>query len=669
MDSNNPPRQGPKFDPMTGQPIADSDAETTAPQPPVTPSQADLGTPPTPQEFRVATTNGDNSPTYTPPAPTTPYSYPPSSQEPQPQPPYGPPPQQVNVTQPKRSSATPLIIGALALLLIAGGVAAFFLMNRAGIVGGNNAAIERALPANTLGYFHIDPSPSDSQKRAFDKMREAFEAQPGFKEAVEKMGRDMQESASSSECFPAAEGQGLDFINSYLGDNLTIAVLPPSTDDLNTIKAATEDGAPGEIEPVAKRNIVGLVDLDFNPVNKKGPLAEIKNIADKKTALVETYNETDIRKYSCAGTDLYFGLLSGTNTAVVGADVSPIKRIIDEYKLNKGLKEDATYKYLSGAVPADRVATFYVNLTEIMRYAEVMAPEAFSSGTMPKMQGGMIVTISGQEDGLQIDTASEAKYENLGFNMNFSGSKPDPSMLNDVPSESMAFLVSTDLKSTLTAVLDSAKKQDTTGVIGDVEAQVKKETGLDLRNDILSWMGGDFAVSGSMSGMVFQLKLNGDDRAKAESSVRTVVDKTLKGQATEFQAAGGTFFDLGPGVGAIGVTGDRLVYVNAFMGGNSKAAVEAFNSKLGQGMGTTDKWKDISRHLPANSQGAMYVDVSSLMGLAGMAMSGGGDDTYEKQVAPFVRPIKYVLIGGINDPFKENEPMRGIARIFIGISK
>jgi hypothetical protein len=603
-------------------------------------------------------------------------------QQPQ-QPYYGPPPQQVNVNQKKRSSiALPLILGALALLLIGGGVGTWFFLNQAGILGQNSAAIERALPANTLAYFQIDPNPSESQKRAFDNMRAAFESQPGFKEAIERMTGGTNELITESECFPATEGEGLDALNDYLGDSIAIAVLPPSTDDLNMIKAATESGEPGEIMTVVGRNMVGLLDLDFNPLNKRGPLAEIKKIVDSKSELVETYQGTDIRKYTCLDTTLYFGMLDGTSTAVAGVDLAPVKRIIDEYKANKGLKDSSTYKALSGKVPADRVATFYMNMTEMMRYAETIAPvEVFGSGQMPKVEGGVMLTLAGQDDGLQFDVASEIKYEDLSADLAAgSNKKPEASTITDIPIDSLGFMLGTDLKTGVTSILDALEKQNPE-MMDEINTQVQQATGLDLRNDILSWMSGDWALSvskgeagefGPNVPVVFQLKLSGDDRAKAADTLSKLVESAENQggmQAESFQAAGGTFYDIG-GMAVIGVGSDRL-WVIALPGGQGdvRALLDTYSNNLGKGLGTTDKWKDASRHLPADSNFIFYMDVTGIREMAEEMMDESAKQDYEENVAPFIRPFKYLLTGSASDAVRENEPVRGLVRLFIGIGK
>ena len=171
----------------------------------------------------------------------------------------------------------------------------------------------------------------------------------------------------------------LDTLSTYLGNSVTVALLPPSTDDLNKLKESSSSG--GDISTVGSdilaRNVVGIVDLDFNPLNKKGPITDLKQNADNagKATLVEKYRDIEIRKFVTNTTEIYFTLLNGTSTAVVGVKPEPLHTVIDQFKDNKSLKDDATFKALSGQVPADRVATLYFNLTDLFQQAKLIAPE------------------------------------------------------------------------------------------------------------------------------------------------------------------------------------------------------------------------------------------------------------------------------------------------------
>ncbi len=151
MDTNEPGRTGSQHDPQKGEINAPSTSSSSQPA-------GNLGDT---QPFRPATHY----------RPLT--SEPPLEESPlQQTAPYRPI-QQVSVA-PKKGSSTAFILGLLALLLVAAAVAAYFIIRGSGGAVGGSLPVERALPANALGYFSINPAPAESQRRAFEKLREAF---------------------------------------------------------------------------------------------------------------------------------------------------------------------------------------------------------------------------------------------------------------------------------------------------------------------------------------------------------------------------------------------------------------------------------------------------------------------------------------------------------------
>ena len=447
-----------------------------------------------------------------------------------PTPEYGNPPQTVPA-QPvvaKRRSRAPLVIGALLVVVILVVVGGYFLYQR--FLNPPAAAAERLLPANTLGYFSFDPVLEGSQKAAMDKIGEAFQSQPGYKEALANITQGltgMMGAGSDTQATP--DVTNFDALSTYLGNNITIALLAPSTDDLNQLQDAANTGDMESVGPdILGRNVVGIVDLDFNPLNKKGPITDLKQAADNagKAEVVEKYRDIEIRKFVTNTTEIYFTLLDGTSTAVVGAKVEPLHTVIDQFKDNKSLKDDATFKALSGQVPSERIAALYLNLTEFYKQAQLIAPEVFNTGTLQSANGATLLTLSAANDGLQFDIASEADLSlmNSGVQVNPSA-RPDKSSLRDIPTDSLGFLAGTDLATTVKASLDNLRNDPNMGSeIDNSLRDFQQQFGLDVEKDILPLLGGDYSVSfnadaqdGSEPAMSIVLQLKLKDTAKAQS--------------------------------------------------------------------------------------------------------------------------------------------------------
>jgi len=595
---------------------------------------------------------------------------------------------QVNVT---KKSKVPLIAGIVALValfvVVAGG---FWAYNRTF----NRPAMQagRVLPSNTIAYLTIDPSPEGSQKEAFDRMRAAFETQPGFKEAWTNLtsgAAELGESVGVTDEDTPADVTDFDALSSYLGNNVTIALLPPSTADLEKLREASSGGDSEGALDVAGRNIVGLVDLDFNPLNKKGPIADLKQQTDNaaKAEVSEKYRDIEIRKYVTGTTTLYFSLLNDTSTAVVGAKIEPLRVVIDKFKDDDGLKTDATFKALSGVVPQERIASIYINLTELSKQAQFIASDTPDANT-PKAEGAWLMTLSGQPDGMQLDIASQASIEGVGSLMGVAGggfqvnpgAKPDVSTLSDIPTGSLGFLVGSDLKSVVESVLDAIAKEDPESV-ASIEEEVQTNTGLDLRKDILAWMGGDYVLHFSLTSIqdedelagtgAFQLKLNEADRTKAADALTKLVESQSGGeQAEKIDVAGESFYaPTGPSGPIVGVGKDRLMLVfDQDADAAGKRANEVVNN-AGKGFGITPEWKEVSKHLPVDSNLIGYVDITALREITERGMTDEAKKEYEESGAPFLRPLKNALFGSATQTTREGNQSRNHTVIFLGVSK
>ncbi len=258
MDSDRPNRPEGSHDPQSGQssgstPPGQQPPDSYPPQPqpypqygsqpqPQQPTQP-YGAPP-PQGGYSQPPQYSDRPGSQPAQPQQGGYYPPQySDQPQypPQQPYygGPPPNQIN-TPPKKGNSG-LLFGLIGLLvlLIAGGAIWFFVLNKGNNPlgpgntlgpGGTSDVAQREtaaasmLPKNTLGYISLATEPTGNQKSAFDKIGEAFESQPGFKEAMDRMTQQATGATGGQANETALEVQGL--INKYT-KQVSIAILPP----------------------------------------------------------------------------------------------------------------------------------------------------------------------------------------------------------------------------------------------------------------------------------------------------------------------------------------------------------------------------------------------------------------------------------------------------------
>ncbi|MEO8287686.1 MAG: DUF3352 domain-containing protein [Chloroflexota bacterium] len=673
MDSSNTPEKPRwRFDPSTGQPIGDNALPEAAPS----------------EGFRVEPPTQVSPPQSYGAQPTQPVpQYQPAPEPQQPQYNYAPPsePVQVAPTPPppaKKSSRTPLIVGAVAIVLLAvlGGGGFYLYQN---FINKPAVSVERLLPPNTLGYFTFDPVLEGSQKEAMDKLGAAFQEQPGFKDAWAKLTSQATDMLGEAGSIATPDPANLDTLATYLGNNVTIALLPPSSDDLDKLKNSSEGDDPeAAVTDILGRNVVGIVDLDFNPLNKKGPISDLKQQADNagKAELVEKYRDIEIRKFVTNTTEIYFALLDNSSTALVGAKADPLKTVINQYKDNKTLKDDATFKALSGQVPADRIAALYINLTEIYKQAQFVMPElSAEGGTVQSANGAMLLTLSAANDGMQLDIASEADLSvmNSGVQINPSA-KPDEATLRDVPVGSLGFFAGTDLESVLKGTLESLRKDpNMSEEINRSLADFQQQFGIDPEQEVLPLLGGDYVLSVSYDdksgdkapSAVFQLKLK--ESAKALALLDKLASSNdAQGVVRKLDVAGGTFYTPDPEQGVlIGVVQDRFYVVMDATFASAQTRLEAAVNDIGKGLGSTAEWNDIKKHLIRDSNAIGYVDTTALRAIAEAEMDQDSRQEYDESFAPFIRPFKYVLLSSATQATKNGNLSRNHTGLFIGISK
>jgi hypothetical protein len=580
---------------------------------------------------------------------------------------------------------------AVVLLLVLGGGALFLWQN---VLNRPAVSVERLLPANTLGYFSFDPVLEGQQKAAMDKIREAFEAQPGFKESWEQMtagATSMLDGGGCGDTEPATPpAENLDVLATYLGNSVTLAVLPPDSADLERLRDATGNGdVSGVADDVFGKMVVGIVDLDFNPLNKKGPISDLKDQTQNvgQAELVDTYREVEIRKFtpkSCDeqatnAPDIYFALLDGSSTAVVATKAEPLRVLIDGFRDNKTLKDDATFKALSGQVPQERIAAFYLNLSEIYKQVQLAAPELTEGQSVQNLSGAMLFTVSAATDGIQLDVASETDLSLMDTSVQVNpDARPDQATLNDIPADSIAFFVGTDLKTTLETALENLRSSGDMG--GEIDAQVDSMVevlGIDLEQDLLPLLGGDYIVSVSLDGqadapspsVIFQLKLS--DAAKMRDLLDKSVAQNPDANADIVDVAGNTFYGEPSGGVLLGVAQDRFWFVVDADRQSSQARLEEAIANLGKGFGTTNQWNTAKSHLARDSNALAYVDLSKLREYLESTFGAGSGDTadYDSTIGPFVRPLKYLLLGSATQSAKNGQLSRNHTVLFLGIDK
>jgi|GEM_PF-1609873 len=596
-----------------------------------------------------------------------------------------------------RKSNLPLVLGIVALVLaVAVAVAAYWAWNN--VINKPSVPVGRLLPTDTLAYLSIDPSLDNDQKAAFTKLRSTFEADPAFKDAwanvVRSADRFTQDISQRSQG-DCKKMLNVDEVSNYVGGNLTLAVLPPSTADLDRLKASPL--GIGDIADVAGRNLVAIVDLDFNPLNKKGPIADLKRQADdlRNAELVEEYLGVEIRKLNTCEATAYFSLLSGTATAIISPRAELLRTVIDNYKGESNLGAADWYMALMAQVPKERAGTLFLNLTHLYMRAEQVAPDRINTRLVPTVGGAWMIALTAEEDGVQIDLAAQASVVGVdrltgrelniagiagtaGTQLAHPGPKPDVNMLYSAPKDSLAFIVGSDLKLPLQELLYAQRQRDYDTTVS-LEHRLKDQTGLNLQGDIFSMLTGDYVISAtpydpqenSFPPTTFQFRLKPDQRGKVADALPKVLKAADDGEEPQkLKMAGGVYYKrLGSLRVFAGVVSEWLIVVvdHAPVPGRDRMAGAVNN--LGKGIGGTDEWKYLSRHLPSESNVIGYVRMEAARSVIEGSLPPERKSEYEKNVLPLLRPFKSIVVGSTTQPISVADMRRNHTRIFLSLDR
>lgn len=638
-------------------------------------------------------------------APTTPYG------------PTLPPPEPARLAEgvpvpppaapPRPSHLVRNVVLAVGLLALIGGAAGAYLLYQA--VNKPNVPVARLLPPEVYGYFSVVPQPKGAQKEALDKLQATFKSQPGFQAAWDKLtvqATAMGQGATGSADCPQetgapATGTPADpaDLSSYLGNNVTIAMLPLSTGELT----AMQEGDADMMETLGAKMLF-FVDLDFNPLNKQGIVRTIKEGSDQAGSmpLAETYRDTEIRQLPanpCGGfsEDLYLTLLAGT--AVVALAPAPLHEPIDRYKDGKSLQDSAAFQALDKELPQERLATLFLNLTAINDMTRTVLPAAgaeddaateavpglsSSLSNLSRTDGMVALVLTAQGDGLQLDAVSDIKTDLAAA----PSATLQTDILKDVPAGSWGFYGGTDMKSAIEQALQIYRKQpELSKTIDDSLDEAKDTLGIDLEEDLLPLLGGDYVLSmkgtqgaeGMDTGLAFELRLKSGDSVRMNdllAKVTDYLDDEMEMSPEEVQVGNATLWRPDERAPILyGVVGDKLFILGQntsdYMDDDAVAAEAWARTVLdgqGKGLGADSATQARLGHAVANSNGLLYVDLTAIRtGGFEATLDDEGRASYEEDYAPLVRPLQYLLISGAATQREDQVHTRSM--LFLGIGK
>lgn len=369
----------------------------------------------------------------------------------------------------KRKSSLLLTLGA-AGLLIGGGVAAYwFLLQR------DSGSSDLPVGASIIPQDALVALSVSTDTNQWQQLR-----QYGTKETQAELEKNLTQLRDR---FLTANGYNYQQdIQPWVGEEVTIAVLPPTTQPNSPTK--TTD----------KQSIVMVLPIE-NPASAKQLLEQPKPLKQGRWS-ERNYKGLEIREivaptqnYSAAVVDQRFLLVTDNPRAT--------DKAIDTYKgATASLAQTVGYtKALSQIANDQRFAQVYVNVPAAAQVAAANPTRSFSPQGLAQLQNnqGLAATVNLEPEGMRLKSISWLKPNSQRVYQveNKAGNMP-----RRLPAQTLMMVSGGSLQQLWQDYVQDAQSNPLAPLRPqELRGGVKSITGLDLDRDLLGWMGGEFALS------------------------------------------------------------------------------------------------------------------------------------------------------------------------------
>lgn len=515
-----------------------------------------------------------------------------------------------------------LIVVLLVLTVGLAGVAAFVLTKFDGPP--DNSAVN-LVPPDALFYSSLYIKPSTDQKKNLRDLFERFPKAPSFEESrddlLEQLDPFLAEAGLTykDDVEPWLGAQAAVFASEIdsQGEPSDIGILLETTDSEATeetlLKLIESEDPSISFETVRHEGVTFQVEADPDEGMPPGAFAFLDDFLVVGT-------EGGVRS----------SIEAGTGDALANA---------------------GDYLAATASLEEDRLAELYVSVDafieafESSRSAPPEAEEVIQQIREFGLDVSVGVGISAQPDAAVLEVS--IGLPESGFYRDLAESITEGSLLPDLPAESVMAYGIPNLGEVVTASLDVAE-ESAPGEVQRGEAEIESELGLDLREDVFSWMGDAaiFLQGTGVQDLGGGLIVESDDGSKTIDFVNrllTLANEEAPGVAQPSKNGDLLGFAVQPpGVPApINVLGgDRLVVA---YGQRSTDEAVAADPTLGGAEG----FRRAEDSLGDGYSALLYADLGSVRKLAEgfLFFSGADSSAYEDEIKPWIEPLSYAISG------------------------
>jgi hypothetical protein len=374
--------------------------------------------------------------------------------------------------KPKKKPSVLLTLGT-AVALIAGGGAAYWLIMRGGLGSGDLPTGAEVIPQDALMTISVSTDPAQWQRlREFGTAK----SQAAFNQNLAQL-RDR---------ILTANGYNYEQdIQPWVGKEVTVAFLSPSVQP----PAA---GTPSPTPPQQQATVMVLPIQDA--LQAKQHLEKPKSASAAKQ-VERVYKGFQVRETQGAVPQNYSATVLDGKFLVVTTDPKATDRAIDTYKGGAALATTPDYAQALRKIQSSQsFGKVYVNLPVAAAMTSASSGRSLSPQSLAQIQQnqGLAATIALEPDGVRIRSASWRKPDSNKYAVQNSAK----TMPDRLPADTLIMASGGNLKQFWQDYSRGAATTPGTGITPEsLRTGIKSTIGMDLEQDLLPWMEGEFSLS------------------------------------------------------------------------------------------------------------------------------------------------------------------------------
>ena len=327
---------------------------------------------------------------------------------------------------------------------------------------------------------------------------------------------------------------------------------------------------------------------------------------------------------------------------VIGTE-SGFKDVVDAQE-GESLEESERFADAMDRLTEDRLASFFFDGEKLKDYLEAEEVPMSMMGSQGIFGFGLTQLTTGaiyaQPDGLVLEQFSNLPDE--GPFAEYMSKAGDASLIPELPAGSWGAFGLPDVGELVNIVIDEFGSMEMMGFDREqMEQAFAQETGLDLQQDLLSWMGdiGLFVEGSDLSTIEGGLVLESTDPETSQRSLEKLIALAKKEQAPIKDGPNGTYSIQEPGMPKpvfLSIRGDRLV---ATYGQNALD-----NAREGEDLPENEMFDRASRALGEGFSVNMYFDIDEAREFF-EGIVPDHDPIYTDRVRPNLEPLAFLVSG------------------------